>query len=125
MSLVDGSPVVKSYEELTLAQYPAEAAKTIQPGASYLYFAVKLMCESSEVSEPLIKQFFHKKPASTEQLVEELGDLLCGISLVWQAPLICLWMSLLRPISPSCVHGTVRATTLRTIRAPRHFRILS
>lgn len=80
MSLVNGAPVIERHEELTLAQYQAEAVKTIQPGASYLYFAVKLMRESSEVAEPLITQLFHKKPASMEHLVEELGDLLWYIA---------------------------------------------
>jgi NTP pyrophosphatase (non-canonical NTP hydrolase) len=79
VDFVDGVSIDRR-EDLTLAQYQAEAAMTIQPDAPYVYFAVKLMCESSEVAQPLINQFFHEKPASIEHLVEELGDLLWYIA---------------------------------------------
>lgn len=61
---------------MTLDDYQAAAVQTLHPAADIIYLAGKLMCESAEAAEPLLKLRYHGKTYDEAALVEELGDVL-------------------------------------------------
>lgn len=61
---------------MTLDEYQAEAERTVHPDADVVYLAGKLMCESAEVAEPILKLKYHQKPVALDDLRNELGDVL-------------------------------------------------
>lgn len=66
----------RQYSPLTLQEYQAEAARTMQPNAPGAYLAAKLIIEAAEASQPIIKATYHGAGLSLAVLQEELGDCL-------------------------------------------------
>lgn len=65
---------------MTLNEYQDAAIVTLQPGAELAYTLPKLMIESAEAAQPVIKEKYHGKPANYEDVAEELGDALYYIA---------------------------------------------
>ena len=61
---------------MTFDEYQAEAALTAHDGADCIYYAGKLVIEAAEAAQPIFKMMYHGKPATSEQMMDELGDVL-------------------------------------------------
>ena len=61
---------------MTFDEYQAEAALTANEGADCVYYAGKLVIEAAEAAQPVFKMMYHGKPATAEQMMDELGDVL-------------------------------------------------
>src|SRR5690606_3536810 len=61
---------------MTFDEYQAEAALTASEGADCIYYAGKLVIEAAEAAQPIFKMMYHGKPATAEQMMDELGDTL-------------------------------------------------
>jgi len=61
---------------MTFDEYQAEAALTAREGADCIYYAGKLVIEAAEAAQPIFKMMYHGKPATAEQMMDELGDTL-------------------------------------------------
>ncbi len=61
---------------MTFDEYQAEAALTASEGADCVYYAGKLVIEAAEAAQPIFKMMYHGKPATAEQMMDELGDTL-------------------------------------------------
>ena len=61
---------------MTFDEYQAEAALTANEGADCIYYAGKLVIEAAEAAQPVFKMMYHGKPATSEKMIEELGDVL-------------------------------------------------
>ncbi len=63
-------------DPMTLNEYQAEAAKTLNEGADSVYLASKLVIEAAEAAQPIIKHKYHGKILSIATVEDELGDVL-------------------------------------------------
>ncbi len=67
---------------MQLNEYQAEAIKTINDSADLTYLAGKLVCEATEIFQPIIKKVYHDKRLVVGEIREELGDCLWYIAVL-------------------------------------------
>lgn len=61
---------------MQLNEYQQEAIKTKQDDADDIYLAGKLVCEATEILQPLLKGAYHGKETDWNAIKEEIGDCL-------------------------------------------------
>jgi NTP pyrophosphatase (non-canonical NTP hydrolase) len=69
---------------MTFNEYQHAAMQTANPALNLFYALAKLCSESGEALQLECKEYYHHKPYTREQMIEELGDVQWYLALAAQ-----------------------------------------